>query len=104
METYVTPVITRGHIVKNVVLISLGFMALLTSFHGLSSLQSSLHQDQGMGTICYAVLYASLVLSALFLPKLSIQQFGHKRCLAVAMCGYLTWMAANGYAGNIFVL
>ncbi len=73
-------------------------MLLFTSFDGLGRLQSSLHREEGMGVITQAVLYAVLVLSCMFIPKLLISQVGHKWAIPISSVGYILWMAANGYA------
>ena len=88
----------KKRIWKNIFLISLSFLMLFTSYGGLSRLQSSLHRDEGMGTISQAVLYSALVVSCLFVPKALITVIGHKWTIAVSMGCYVLWMAANGYA------
>ena len=65
---------------------------------GLSRLQSSLHIDDGMGTISLSVLYGALVLSCMFLPHIIIAMIGHKYTIVVSFSGYILWMVANGYA------
>ena len=88
----------KRRILKNIVLISVAFLLNFTSYNGLARLQSSLHRDEGMGTINQAVLYAALVLSCLFVPKLIISVIGHKWTIPASFTGYILWMAANGYA------
>ena len=67
----------------------------------MSRLQSSLHLDEGMGTINSAVLYGALVMSCLFLPKIIIRYIGYKWTIPAAFIGYILWMAANGYEVSI---
>ena len=86
----------KFRIMRNILLVSVAFLFNFTSFGGLSRLQSSLHQDQGMGTTNQAVLYAGLVVSCLFLPKIAIQKLGHKWCISVSILCYILWMGANG--------
>ena len=81
---------------KNIWLVSAAFLFNFQAFQGLSRLQSSLHQDEGMGVINSSVLYASLVLSCLFLPKIAITKIGHKWCIVVSFTAYILWMGANG--------
>ncbi|KAK2160044.1 hypothetical protein LSH36_141g04013 [Paralvinella palmiformis] len=88
----------KRRIMKNIVLISVAFFLNFTSYNGLARLQSSLHRDEGMGTTNQAVLYAALVLSCLFVPKLLISVIGHKWTIPLSFSGYILWMAANGYA------
>ena len=89
---------TQRQVSKNIYLISFSFFLLFTAFGGLSRLQSSLHRIDGMGVINSSVIYAALVAACLFLPKAVTSILGFKRTIAVSMCGYITWMAANGYA------
>ena len=88
----------KNRIMKNVCLISLAFLLLFTSYSGLSRLQSSLHRDEGMGTVTQAVLYGAMVLSCMFTPNLLFSQIGYKWSIPLSMSGYILWMAANGYA------
>ena len=88
----------RRKIMKNIFLISLAFLCNFTAYGGLSRLQSSLHIDEGMGTITQSVLYGTLMISCMFVPKLLINLIGHKWTITVSFSGYILWMAANGYA------
>jgi len=88
----------KRKIIKNILLISLAFLFNFNAFQGLSRLQSSLHRVDGMGTITSSVLYGSLVLSCMFVPKMIIYAIGHRWTIAVSFSGYILWMAANGYA------
>lgn len=88
----------KRRILKNIILISIAFLMTFNAFQGLSRLQSSLHKVDGMGVINSSVLYVSLVLSCLFLPKLITNAIGHKWTIPISFVGYITWMAANGYA------
>ena len=88
----------KRRIVKNILLISFAFLCVFTAFQGLSRLQSSLHRIAGMGVINLSILYAALVLSCLFVPKLLISAIGHKWTIPLSFSGYIIWMAANGYA------
>jgi len=63
----------KRRILKNIVLISVAFLMTFNAFQGLSRLQSSLHRVDGMGVINSSVLYVSLVLSCLFLPKVTLK-------------------------------
>ena len=92
------PVMSTKRIMKNVIVISLVFFLNFTAYSGLSRLQSSLHREDGMGVICQAVVYGTMCLACLFLPKLSITYLGHKWCMTLSLLGYILWMAANGYA------
>lgn len=58
-------------ITKNVCLIGLAFMLHFTAFHGTANLQSSINAS--MGTYSLAAIYASLILSNIFLPVIVIR-------------------------------
>ena len=88
----------KKKIMKNIFLISLSFFCNFTSYSGLSKLQSSLHRVDGMGVITQSVLYVTLVISCLFVPKPFISLIGHKWAMTISYSGYILWMAANGYA------
>ena len=92
---------STNRILKNVIVMSFVFFMNFVAYGGLSSLQSSLHIDEGMGTITQSVLYGAMVISCLFVPKLATQKLGHKWCVTLSLIGYMVWMAANGYAGEI---
>ncbi|KAL3858705.1 hypothetical protein ACJMK2_008966 [Sinanodonta woodiana] len=89
---------TKFQIIKNVLVVSLGFLFLFTSFQSLSNLQSSLNRAEGLGTIGLSVIYAALVVSCMFLPPATIAHFGCKWTVAISMCCYILYMAANFYA------
>ncbi len=86
----------KRNILKNIILVSFVWTLNFTAFIGLSQLQSSLHTEDGIGTVTQTVLYAGFVLSCLFVPKIMINQFGHKWSMAIAIVGYILWDAANG--------
>ena len=51
-----------------------------------------------MGVTTQAVLYTALVISCFFVPTLLINVIGHKWTMPLSFLGYISWMAANGYA------
>ena len=81
--------------------LSVSFFINSIILQGLSKLQSSLHLDEGMGVVTQAVLYGTLVLSCIFLPKIIIRYLGHKWTVPIMFIGYITWLAANGYVRSI---
>ncbi len=90
-------------IMKNIYLISFAYFLVFTAYLGLARLQSSLHDDAGLGTISQSVLYASLVVSAMFLSNMFINFVGHKWAIPISIIGYIVWMLANGYVIFIFL-
>uniref|UniRef100_A0A8D0G4F8 Protein unc-93 homolog A n=1 Tax=Sphenodon punctatus TaxID=8508 RepID=A0A8D0G4F8_SPHPU len=83
---------------KNVVVISFGFLLLFTAYGGLQSLQSSLHSDGGMGVASLSVVYGSLIISSMFLPPILIKKLGCKWTIAGSMCCYIAFSLGNFYA------
>ena len=69
-----TTTMTRGRAYKNILVVSLGFLFLFTAFQALQNLQSSLYPDPHLGLASLAVVYASIVLSALFVPPIAISR------------------------------
>ncbi|NXE77994.1 UN93A protein, partial [Cochlearius cochlearius] len=83
---------------KNVLVISFGFLLLFTAYGGLQSLQSSLHSEEGLGVASLSVLYAALILSSMFLPPVLIKKLGCKWTIAGSMCCYIAFSLGNFYA------
>jgi len=90
--------VEKKRVWKNVILISIAFLLNFNAFQGLSRLQSSLNRVEGMGVITLSILYAVLVISCLFVPKLMIRLIGHRWTIVVSFVGYILYMVANGYA------
>jgi len=44
------------------------------------------------------MLYATLMISCMLLPKLMIRFIGHRWTIVASFVGYIVYMAANGYA------
>ncbi|XP_064270086.1 protein unc-93 homolog A isoform X2 [Passer domesticus] len=83
---------------KNVLVISFGFLFLFTAYSGLQSLQSSLNAEEGLGVASLSVLYAALTLSSMFLPPIIIKKLGCKWTIVVSMCCYIAYSLGNFYA------
>ncbi len=88
----------KRHITKNLVILVLAILVLLTSLGPLMRLQSSLHQSEGLGTVCMAIQSMAMIVSCMFLPKIMITQLGHKWTMCISSASILLWTAANGYA------
>lgn len=89
---------TKFRIMKNLLVISLGFLLLFTAFQSLQNLQSSLNPDEGLGLASLCVIYASLILSCMFIPPIMIGRLGCKWALVISMCCYVLYTVANFYA------
>ncbi|XP_041375305.1 protein unc-93 homolog A-like isoform X2 [Gigantopelta aegis] len=96
-ETFVSPM-SKNQIIKNVAVVSIGFLFLFTAFQSMSNLQSSLNKELGVGSGSIAVLYGALIVSCMFVPPILIARLGCKWTIPIAMGGYVLYMAANFYA------
>jgi len=84
-------------IYKNVLLISLSFLLLFVAFETMSKLQSSINVVDNLGTWANAALYASLILSCMFMPSILIKKLKVKWTLVVCVFSYSTYIAAQFY-------
>nr|XP_023829357.1 protein unc-93 homolog A-like [Salvelinus alpinus] len=84
---------------KNILLVSIGFLSLFTAYGGLQSLQSSLNAEDGMGVTSLSVIYASIILSPMFLTPILIKNLGCKWTIVVGMGCYVTYSIGNLYPG-----
>ncbi|KAK7872329.1 hypothetical protein R5R35_002777 [Gryllus longicercus] len=89
----------RRRIVRNVAVLSAAFMVHFTAFQGAGNLQSSVNAEKGLGTAALATIYASLILSNVFLPVLVIRWLGCKWAVAVSLVAYMPYIAAHFHAG-----
>ncbi|KAM4694701.1 protein unc-93 homolog A-like [Discoglossus pictus] len=80
---------------KNILIISFGFLLMTTAYGGLQNLQSSLNPQKGIGVASLSVVYGCLILSSLFLPSIMIKKIGCKWTLVAAMCCYVTYSVGN---------
>ena len=86
----------KHKILKTILCISIAFTLFFTAFLGLAYLQSSLHSDEGIGTVTQSALYVAVITSCLFLVKPSISVTGHRWTIVISMSAYCLWFAANG--------
>ncbi|OCT80014.1 hypothetical protein XELAEV_18026830mg [Xenopus laevis] len=84
--------------IKNILIVSFGFLLLFTAFGGLQSLQSSLNSDEGLGVASLSVIYAALIVSSVFVPPIVIKKIGCKWTIVASMCCYITYSLGNFYA------
>ncbi|XP_078130655.1 protein unc-93 homolog A [Sander vitreus] len=84
---------------KNVLVVSIGFLSLFTAYGGLQSLQSSLNAEQGMGVVSLSIIYASIIISSMFLPPLMIKNLGCKWTIVAGMACYVSYSFGNLYPG-----
>lgn len=83
---------------RNVLVVSLGFLLLFTAYGGLQSLQSSLYSEEGLGVTVLSTLYGAMLLSSMFLPPLLIRTLGCKWTIVLSMSCYVTFSLGNFYA------
>ncbi|KAJ8270713.1 hypothetical protein GJAV_G00118390 [Gymnothorax javanicus] len=84
---------------KNVLVVSFGFLLLFTAYGGLQSLQSSLNSAEGMGVASLSVIYGSIILSSMFLPPIIIKNLGCKWTIVCSMGCYVAYSFGNLYPG-----
>ncbi|XP_045611694.1 UNC93-like protein [Procambarus clarkii] len=82
-------------IIKNIIIISIAFMFLFTSYNSMANLQSSINKVDG--TAALSTLYGALVVSCCFLPSWFIKTLKVKYTMAVCMLCYSTYIAAQFY-------
>ncbi|KAM9316720.1 protein unc-93 homolog A-like [Gastrophryne carolinensis] len=80
---------------KNIIVVSTGFMLLFTAYGGLQTLQSSLNPEKGLGVASLSVIYGCLILSSLFLPSIIVKKIGCKWTIVASMCCYITYSVGN---------
>ncbi|KAM6181779.1 protein unc-93 homolog A [Erethizon dorsatum] len=88
---------------KNVLVVSFGFLLLFTAYGGLQNLQSSLHSKGGLGVATLSALYGAVLLSSMFLPPILIKRFGCKWTITGAMGCYVAFSLGN-FKGSWYTL
>ncbi|KAM8952969.1 protein unc-93 homolog A-like [Pelodytes ibericus] len=83
---------------KNILVVSFGFLLLFTAFGALQSLQSSLNEVGGLGVASLSVIYGALIISSVFIPSILIKKIGCKWTIVASMCCYVTYSIGNFYA------
>ncbi|XP_053315889.1 protein unc-93 homolog A-like [Spea bombifrons] len=81
--------------IKNILIVSFGFLLLFTAYGGLQNLQSSLNPEKGLGVASLSVVYGCLIGSSLFLPPIIIKKIGCKWTIVASMCCYVTYSIGN---------
>ncbi|XP_042887689.1 UNC93-like protein [Penaeus japonicus] len=82
-------------IMKNIIIISIAFTFLFTSYNSMANLQSSI--NKATGTAAQTALYAAFIFSCCFLPSWMIRRLREKYTMAACMLCYSTYMAAQFY-------
>ena len=90
-------IMSKVRIVKNLLIVCFGFLFQFSAYQALANLQSTLNMADNLGVVSQSVIYAALIVSSLFLPKLVIQKFGCKVTLFLSILTYTPYVAANFY-------
>jgi len=87
--------IERRRIYRNVLVISFSFLLLFVAFESMSKLQSSINVVGGLGVWSNAMVYASLILSCMFLPSIMIDKLTVKWALVVSVFCYSSYIIST---------
>jgi len=87
----------KRRIYRNVFIISVAFLLLFVAFESMSKLQSSINVVGGLGVWSNAMVYASLILSCMFLPSILIEKLTVKWALVASVFCYSSYIAAQFY-------
>ena len=82
--------------IKNLMVLSLAFMFVLTAFVCLQTLQSSMNHADGLGVVSLSCVYAATVVSCLLAPAV-IKQLTTKWTLVMAFSLFLIYIGCNFY-------
>lgn len=85
----------KKRILRNLLVVSLGFLLLFTAYQSMQNLQSSLNPEKGLGTASLAAVYMALVVSCMFVPTYMIRRLGLKYTMVVSVTMYLFYFLAN---------
>ena len=87
----------KRRIYLNLILVSLAFLLLFTAFETTNKLQSSINDEDGLGTASNAVLYTAIVLSCMFIPSIMIERMTVKWTMVVSIFCYSINIASQFY-------
>lgn len=89
--------LSQLRIIKNLMIVCFGFLFLYLPFQSLANLQSTLNVENNIGVVSQTIIYTTIILSALLLPKLIIKKFGCKFALVLCILTFVPYFAANFY-------
>ena len=81
---------------KNLVILSVGFMLCFTAFFSLRNLQSSINHEGGLGLISMSTIYAAFMCGCIFAPSI-VNKVRPKFALVLSMHGMLIFVVSNFY-------
>ncbi|XP_069591671.1 protein unc-93 homolog A-like [Ranitomeya imitator] len=82
---------------KNIFVVSVGFLLIFVAFGGLQTLQSSLNPSGGLGAVSLSVTYGGQIFSAAVFTPFVISKLGCKLTLTIVTCFYIIYTLANFY-------
>lgn len=88
-------------IIKDLLVVSLGYFFLYLSIDSLCTLQSTVNAKDNLGKISQTLIYGTIAVSALLLPKLIIKKLGCKSTIIVCILASAPYFAANFYPRKV---
>ncbi|KAM3932697.1 protein unc-93 homolog A-like [Leptodactylus fuscus] len=82
---------------KNILVVSVGFLLIFVAFGGLQTLQSSLNPSGGLGAVSLSVTYGGQIFSAAVFTPFVVNKLGCKWILIIVTCFYIIYTLANFY-------
>lgn len=95
---------TSFGIYKNLLILSFAFVLLFSSLMSFSNIQSTVNIEEGLGTTGLAVLYATMVLTNLFVTLITLPLLSYKVMMFVSMAPYILYVATGFYSSWYTVL
>jgi hypothetical protein len=87
----------KGYIIKNFIAINVSFVLLYSASNCVTSIQSIINQDEGLGTASQSVNFAANILTALVFPQLIRDLLGFKLALTFGEFLALTYVIVQIY-------
>ena len=87
----------KQRIYLNLILVSFAFLLLFTAIGTTHSLQSSINDEDGLGTASTSVLYTAVVLSCMFIPCIIIEKMTVKWTMVASVFCYFIYIASQFY-------
>ncbi|GFS30691.1 protein unc-93 homolog A [Nephila pilipes] len=96
--------ISRKHIIKNLVVVSVGCLLAFCAYDGLVMLQSTINQEDGIGVISIAIQFSCGCITAILLPEYLFEKIGCKAVIAICLVLFVPYIAANFYPRWILMI
>ncbi len=87
---------------KNLLVISFAFLLQFTAFGGIDKLQSSLNAEANVGVNSLSIIYASLILSSIFLPHPLISILGLKWTIVICQIPWVKFLSNQIESGCMY--